>query len=161
LTDELYKKSNPYPRPVYDSDINRVPTNDNDQPESSEPRHKPPSKDVDVNVFRQEGSESNRMLTPSTAGVSVTFSAPTYQQNQGILNPSSRQFARKFDQSMDSAGREDVLSLLKQTPGDFPQGKGPTTGDPTNQNPSVTDAEPASEHRTMAAPARWKGRTVR
>jgi hypothetical protein len=64
-------------------------------------------------------------------------------------------------------GTEEVLSLL--TPASGSSGVAQSVGTGANpldvQNPVAKDNEPSNEHRTMAAPPRWKGdqknRTVR
>jgi hypothetical protein len=54
---------------------------------------------VEPEVFNQEGDQSSHMLSPSSAGISIRFSAPSYNEGQGLDShqASSRQFKRKHD----------------------------------------------------------------
>jgi hypothetical protein len=59
----------------------------------------PSATQVPSNIFRQEAEgDAHRMITPSTAGVTIKFSAPTYNEEQASSpsNP-NKQFKRKFD----------------------------------------------------------------
>src|SRR5260370_25435693 len=59
-----------------------------------------PAEQSPSNVFHQEASDdAHRMLTPSTSGITVTTEPVSYQEGQGLHNPSNpgNQFRRKHD----------------------------------------------------------------
>ena len=76
MTDE-YKKSTPFPRPVYNEDTGRVIPPDNQEvDESREHRQGPsvptPSK-ADPSIFLNSGNSNVSAKTPEEAGINVTF----------------------------------------------------------------------------------------
>jgi hypothetical protein len=90
---------------LYDSSTERTKPSDNILNETGPTgEHRdvdtiPSSSQAPSNIFHQEGEgEAHRMITPSTAGVTVTFSAPSYKEGQASTpsNP-NKQFKRKHD----------------------------------------------------------------
>jgi hypothetical protein len=90
---------------LYDSSTERMKPSDNILNEGGRTgEHRdadtiPSATQAPPNIFHQEAEgDAHRMITPSTAGVTVTFSAPSYKEGQASSpsNPNN-QFQRKVE----------------------------------------------------------------
>jgi hypothetical protein len=129
--DELSKKSNPMPRPVYEPEGGIVNPPDNDQQGKSGEYRPGPSRSatqVEATIFREEdASKPNRWLTPEAKGITISTTPPRFVSGQG--------------------GKASTRGLSEMA-----LTKAQVTGDETRSNPQIRDAEPKNEHRNMPGP---------